>query len=196
MTELLAGYPPATGRALAKEIDHIDRHCRAFIELAPFAVLATSGPGGEPDVSPRGGAPGFVRVLDEHRLLVPDRPGNNRLDSLRKIAGNPQVALLFMVPGIDETLRVYGTAELISADASPVPVTEHGREPRSVLAVQVSKAFFQCAKALMRSALWDPASRVERDVFPTMGTVMRDHALTTGPVESQADMVRRYTDLL
>ncbi|SFK89455.1 MSMEG_1061 family FMN-dependent PPOX-type flavoprotein [Geodermatophilus ruber] len=171
-----------------KVIDHLDRHCSAFIALSPFATLSTADAGGWPDVSPRGGDPGFVRVLDERRLAVPDRPGNNRIDSLRNVAANPRVALLFLVPGIEETLRVFGTAGTVAADDLDVDLTEFGRAPRSVLVVHVTKAYFQCAKAVMRSGLWDPERRVERSAFAPMREVFGDHCRLATPLPDDAVM--------
>ena len=162
-------------RVLDKVIHHIDEHCAAFIRLSPFATLATASAEGEPDVSPRGGDPGFVHVLDGNRLALPDRQGNNRVDSLRNLAGNPRAALMFFVPGIDETLRVYGTTTLHAPDALGIDFTEFGRPPLSVLVLQVDRAYFQCSKSVMRSGLWDPERRVERSVFPPVSQVLRDH---------------------
>jgi uncharacterized protein len=162
-------------RVLDKVIHHIDDHCAAFIRLSPFATLATASPEGEPDVSPRGGDPGFVHVLDGNRLALPDRQGNNRVDSLRNLAANPRAALMFFVPGIDETLRVYGTTSLHAPDALGIDFTEFGRAPLSVLVLQVDRAYFQCSKSVMRSGLWDPERRVDRSVFPPFSQVLRDH---------------------
>jgi PPOX class probable FMN-dependent enzyme len=162
-------------RVLDKVIHHIDEHCAAFIRLSPFATLATASPEGEPDVSPRGGDPGFVHVLDGNRLALPDRQGNNRVDSLRNLAANPRAALMFFVPGIDETLRVYGTTTLHAPDALGIDFTEFGRAPLSVLVLQVDRAYFQCSKSVMRSGLWDPDRRVQRSVFPPFSQVLRDH---------------------
>jgi PPOX class probable FMN-dependent enzyme len=162
-------------RVLDKVIHHIDEHCAAFIRLSPFATLATASAEGEPDVSPRGGDPGFVHVLEGNRLALPDRQGNNRVDSLRNLAANPRAALMFFVPGIDETLRVYGTTTLHAPDALGIDFTEFGRAPLSVLVLQVDRAYFQCSKSVMRSGLWDPDRRVERSVFPPFSQVLRDH---------------------
>ena len=162
-------------RVLDKVIHHLDEHCAAFIRLSPFATLATASPEGEPDVSPRGGDPGFVHVLDGNRLALPDRQGNNRVDSLRKVAANPRAALMFFVPGIDETLRVYGTTTLHAPDDLGIDFTEFGRPPLSLLVLQVDRAYFQCSKAVMRSGLWDPERRVDRSVFPPFSQVLRDH---------------------
>jgi predicted pyridoxine 5'-phosphate oxidase superfamily flavin-nucleotide-binding protein len=131
--DVLAGYRAPSGRVLDKVIHHLDEHCTAFIRLSPFATLATASPDGWPEVSPRGGEPGFVRVLDSSHLALPDRQGNNRIDSLRNVAENPRAALMFFVPGIDETLRVYGTTSLVPTGALGIDVTEFGRQPLSVL---------------------------------------------------------------
>jgi uncharacterized protein len=193
--DVLARYPSPSGRAVSKEITQLDDYCRAFIALCPFAVLSTASADGDPDLTPRGGEPGFLRVLSPGRLLLPDRAGNNRLDNLRKIAANPRVALLCLVPGIDETLRVYGRGELLPTTAVPGDTSERGRPARSLLLIHVERAFMHCAKALMRGRLWDPAAQVPRDSFPSMGEIMRAHA-GTGSAESQEEMVRRYADQL
>jgi PPOX class probable FMN-dependent enzyme len=171
----LAPYREASQRVRDKVIHHLDEHCAAFIRLSPFATLATVSPDGWPEVSPRGGGPGFVRVLDRSRLALPDRQGNNRIDSLRNLVENPRAAVMFFVPGIDETLRVYGTTTLTTPDALDVDLTEFGKLPLSVLVLQVERAYFQCSKSVMRSGLWDPDRRVERSVFPPFSQVLRDH---------------------
>jgi uncharacterized protein len=172
---VLERYRVPNQRVLDKVIHRIDEHCAAFVQLSPFAVLSTASPAGEPEVSPRGGDAGFVKVLDEHRLLLPDRQGNNRVDSLRNLATNPRAALMFLVPGIDETLRVYGRTALHGPDDLGIDLTEFGRPPLSVLVLHVEKAYFQCSKAVMRSELWNPDRRVERSVFPPFSQVLRDH---------------------
>jgi PPOX class probable FMN-dependent enzyme len=183
---VLASYRPPSQLVVDKEIDHLDIHCRAFIGLAPFLTLSTADADGWPEISPRGGDPGFVKVLDEHRLVLPDRQGNNRLDSLRKVAVNPRVALLFFVPGVEETLKVFGTAELLAAEALDLDLTEFGRAPRSVMVVTVQRAYLQCAKAVMRSGLWDPASRIDRDALPPFGAMIRDHCRLESPLPDDA----------
>ena len=184
--DVLAGYRAASQRVQDKVIDHLDEHCTAFIRLSPFATLATASPDGWPEVSPRGGDPGFVRVLDGGRLALPDRQGNNRIDSLHNLAANPRAALMFFVPGIDETLRVYGTTTLLAADALDVDLTDFGKAPLSVLVLQVQRAYFQCSKAVMRSGLWDPERTVDRSVFPPFSQVLRDHCRdATIPGEAQ-----------
>jgi PPOX class probable FMN-dependent enzyme len=180
--DTLPGYRPPSQVVRDKEIDRIDRHCRAFIALSPWATLASADADGFPDVSPRGGKPGFVKVLDEHRLALPDRPGNNRIDSLRNVAVNPRIALMFLVPGIEETLRVFGTASVVASEAVEVDLTEFGRPPRSVLLLQVQRAYFQCAKSLMRSGLWQPEQWPGRGDFPPIGQVFRDHCQLPAPL--------------
>ncbi len=175
------GYEPAPQLVWDKEIDHVDAHCRAFLAVSPWLTLATTGPDG-PDVSPRGGEPGFVKVLDEHRLALPDRPGNNRVDSLRNVLTDPRVALMHVVPGIEETLRVYGTATVVAPDELDVDLTEFGRAPRSVLVLQVQRAYFQCAKSLMRSGLWEPERWPGRGELPSIGRVFRDHCDLPAPL--------------
>ena len=161
--DVLARYRQPGQRVLDKVIHHLDEHCAAFIALSPFATLATASPDGRPDVSPRGGDPGFVRVLDGSRLALPDRQGNNRVDSLRNLAANPRAALMFFVPGIDETLRVYGTTTMAAPDALGIDLTEFGRAPLSVLLLHVERAYFHCSKSVMRSGLWDADRGTCRD---------------------------------
>ena len=169
-----------------KVIHHLDEHCVSFIGLSPFATLATASPEGWPEVSPRGGDPGFVRVLDGSRLALPDRQGNNRIDSLRNLTATPRAALMFFVPGIDETLRVYGTTTLLPPDALDVDLTDFGKPPLSVLVLQVERAYFQCSKSIMRSGLWDPERKVDRSVFPPFSQVLKDHCRdSTIPGEAQ-----------
>ncbi len=186
--DALAGYRPPSRLVQDKVIDRLDRHCRDFIALSPFATLATADAHGWPDVSPRGGDPGFVHVLDEHRLVLPDRQGNNRIDSLRNVAANPRVALLFLVPGIEETLRVFGTATLLPADAVDLDLTEFGRPPRSVLVIEVDRAYVQCAKAVMRSGLWEAGRQVPRSAWAPFSEVIRDHCRLATPLPDDATL--------
>ena len=171
LARLAALYGEPGETSLRKEIDWLHPHYRAIVEAAPFAVLATRGPGGL-DASPRGEAPGFVVVEDEHTLLLPDRRGNNRTDSLRNVIHDPQVALLFMVPGMNETLRVNGRAFISVAPDLLARFAVDGKLPRSVLVVQIDTVYFQCARALIRSALWDGARHVRRDTLPTPGAIL------------------------
>jgi uncharacterized protein len=173
--EVLARYRTANKLVLDKVIDRLDVHCREFIGLSPFATLATADAEGWPDVSPRGGDPGFVHVLDEHRLALPDRPGNNRVDSLRNLAENPRAALMFFVPGVEQTLRVYGSTTNVGPDDLGIDLTEFGRAPLSVLVLTVHRAYFQCPKSVMRSGLWDPAKQVPSTALTPFGRVLKDH---------------------
>ncbi|WP_369140834.1 MSMEG_1061 family FMN-dependent PPOX-type flavoprotein [Modestobacter versicolor] len=173
--QVLAGYRPPSQLVLDKVIDRVDEHCRAFIGLSPFATLATADADGFPEVSPRGGDPGFVHVLDEHRLALPDRQGNNRVDSLRNLAVNPRAALLFFVPGAEETLKVFGTTTIVDADTLDVDLVEFGRAPKSVVVLTVERAYFHCGKAVMRSGLWDPERQVDRSTMTPFGQVLKDH---------------------
>jgi PPOX class probable FMN-dependent enzyme len=174
MSELEALYAEKPyGASLVKEIDHISPQYRALIKAAPFLVLATNGPDGL-DCSPRGDPPGFVRLRDEHTLLIPDRRGNNRIDSLRNLVSDPRIALIFLIPGMGETIRVIGRAA-ISADPELCASFQlHGKTPRCVLVVTVERAFYQCTKAIIRSKLWDPASIVERASLPTPGSILAE----------------------
>ena len=183
---MLASYRPPSQLVLDKEIDRLDPHCAAFIGLSPFAMLSTASADGWPEISPRGGGPGFVHVLDEHRLALPDRTGNNRLDSLRNLAANPRAALQFFVPGFEETLKVFGTTTIVAPEELAVDLTEFGKAPRSVLVVQVTSAYFHCAKAVMRSGLWDPEAQVDRSTFPPFGQVLKEHCRLETPLPDDA----------
>ena len=175
--QLEALYGRPSGAAVIKEIDHVSDHYRAFIEASPFVVLATSGPEGL-DCTPRGDPAGFVRVVDRKTLMLPDRRGNNRLDALRNIVRDPRVALLFLVPGIGRTLRVNGTARITTDPVLCASFAIEGKTPRSVVVVTAKRVYTQCAKALVRSRLWDPASHVPESALPSSGEMLR--ALSAG----------------
>ena len=169
--ELESIYGSPLERSLTKEIDHISEHYRAFIEKAPFVTLATCGPEGL-DCSPRGDPPGFVRVVDEKTVMIPDRRGNNRIDSLRNLVRDPRMSLLFLIPGVNETLRINGRAR-ISVDPDVCASFEvQGKLPRSVLIVSVERIYFQCQKALVRSRLWDPQAQIPRSDLPSTGEML------------------------
>lgn len=191
--QLRALYAAPTPRAAAKQLPALDRHCRRFIELSPFVVISTAGADGALDASPRGGEPGFVRVAGDGRLLIPDAPGNNRLDSLQNIVQTGRIGMLFLVPGVDETLRVNGTARLSVERELLARFDGEKRLPKLVVDVTVIDAYLHCAKALMRSRLWDPASRVDRSVLPTMGQMLKDQIGFAEEAESQQSMVARYS---
>lgn len=169
--EALYGAP--SEGAVLKEVDHIHPTYAAFIEAAPFCVLATSGPEGL-DATPRGDGPGFVAVEGTHTLLLPDRRGNNRVDSLRNIVRDPRVALLFIIPGVNESLRVNGRAEISTDPALLDRFVEQGKPPRSVLVVTAERVYFQCGKAFIRSKLWDPSRHVPRETLPSAGTILAE----------------------
>jgi PPOX class probable FMN-dependent enzyme len=172
--ELRQRYGAPSERSLQKEMTKLDAHCRNFIALSPFLVIATSGADGLGDCSPRGDAPGFVAVLDDTTLLIPDRLGNNRTDSLRNIIDNPGIGLLFLLPGVNETLRINGTARITTDAALLASLAAQGKTPRSGLLVAVKEAYLQCGKALIRSKLWDPAIQIERTSFPSLGKILAD----------------------
>lgn len=173
VAELERLYGAPSGAAVEKEIDYIHPHYRRMIAASPFFVLATGGPEGL-DTSPRGDAAGFVIVEDEKTLLIPDRRGNNRIDSLRNIIANPHVALLFLIPGVGETLRVNGRAAISTAPALLERFSVGGKLPRSVIVVKVDTVFFQCSRAVFRAKLWDPAQHIERTSLPSLGTMIED----------------------
>ena len=174
MADLEAVYSePPYGLALVKEIDHVNQAYRKLIEAAPFFALATNGPDGL-DCSPRGDPSGFVRVPDDKTIAIPDRRGNNRIDSLRNLIHDPRVALLFLIPGVNETLRIMGRATISTDPELCASFIMQGKVPRCVLVVAVDRVFFQCAKAIVRSKLWDPATKVERATLPTSGTILAE----------------------
>jgi hypothetical protein len=169
-------YRPPRGGAVDKVIDHLDAHCADFLARSPFFVLSTADASGVCDASPKGGQPGFVRALDERRLAWADLAGNNRLDSFENLVDNPHVGLLFLIPGLDETLRVNGTAELRTDADLLEAFAVDGKPARVVVVVTVAEAYIHCAKALRRGGLWDTASWSPRDELPSIGCIVRDHA--------------------
>lgn len=189
---LRALYAAPGERALQKQLDRLDAHCRRFVELSPFLVLASTDGEGRMDASPRGGAPGFVKALDERTLLIPDSKGNNRLDSLANLLRAPGVGLLFLIPGVDETLRVNGAASLTTDAALLARCADERRTPPLAIRVAVQEVYLHCAKALMRAKLWDPAARNERSVLPTMNQMIQDQIGQDGEPESEAAMRARY----
>lgn len=181
---LRARYQPGPGEASRiKVADHLHPVYRPWIEAAPFAVLATRGPHGL-DTSPRGDAPGFVRIADAHTLLLPDRRGNQRIDSLRNLLHDPQVALLFLIPGQGEALRVNGRARISASPALCAALAAEGKAPATVLVINVATVYFQCARAIQRAGLWDPARHVARGSLPSPGAVLQ--ALSQSGFDGQA----------
>jgi uncharacterized protein len=174
MAELEALYPDGVyPPAKIKETDRVTKAYQALVEASPFCAMATSGPNGL-DCSPRGDPKGFVRVLDEKTVVVPDRRGNNRIDSLRNLIQDPRVALLFLIPGVSETLRIMGRATISTDPELCASFVVQGKAPRSVLVIAVEQVFFQCAKAIVRSKLWDPSIQVERASLPTAGKILAE----------------------
>lgn len=180
--QLEALYGQPVERALTKEIDHISDHYRVFVEKAPFVVIASVGPEGL-DCSPRGDQAGFVRVVDRKTVLMPDRRGNNRTDTLHNLVRDPRVSLLFLIPGVGETLRINGTAELLLDDDLCQSFAINDKAPRCVIRVTVDRVYYQCQKALVRSKLWDAEAQVDRSELPTSGEMQK--ALATGEFDSE-----------
>ena len=182
--DLRTVYKQPGGGAVGKDIAQIDAHFAHFISLSPFLCIGTMGENGLCDVSPRGGEPGFVHVLDTKTLAMPDRPGNNRLDSLGNITLNPGVGLLFFVPGFEDTLRVNGVARLTIEVQLMARFTADGKPPRSVVLIDVKEAYLHCVKAIKRAGLWTPDAQVDRATFPTAGQVYRDQLKLEIPGEA------------
>lgn len=185
-------FGPVGPLAARKVLDHIDDYGRRFIALAPFLVVASADKAGHVDASPRGDAPGFVAVADSRTLVIPDRRGNNRVDTFLNLLESPGVGLIFLVPGIDETFRVNGTAALTQDAALLEPMRAQGKVPAAGLVVQVREAFFHCGKALIRSGLWDPARHVARDTFPSLGRILSDQTAAADVAEAEATIADAY----
>ncbi|MCY4638237.1 MAG: pyridoxamine 5'-phosphate oxidase family protein [Acidobacteria bacterium] len=179
---------PPRARSGLKVLDHLDVHCRNFIALSPLCVISSSRADGRADASPRGDLPGsLAHVLDDRTLLLPDRPGNRQLDTLTNLLERPYVGLLFFVPGMNETLRINGRAEIVTEPELLAPLAVRGKRPLSALAVTVEEAYLHCAKALIRARVWEPEARVERSRFPTYGRVLADQIAGADAAEIDAD---------
>lgn len=190
---LRALFPATHAIALQKSMTRLDAHAKAFIARAPFLCIGTQSAEGRADVSPRGDAPGFVLCLDDQRLAIPDRPGNNRLDTLANIIANPAVGLIFMVPGFDDTLRVNGRAEVRRDPELLARMAVHDRTPTVAIVVTIEEAFLHCAKAFRRSNLWDQAARQDRREMPSLVKMILDQ--TTGAPEDAAEQARLDAEL-
>jgi uncharacterized protein len=188
-TQLRGLYKEPMELALLKQLNRLDEHCRNFLAHSPFAVIASTRPGRGTDVSPRGDAPGFARVIDANTIAIPDRPGNNRLDTMSNIVADAEVGLLFFIPGIDETLRVNGTARLTRDPELLAAAAVNGREPRLIIVVTVREAFLHCGKALKRSRLWHDDYRVEKRDFPSLGRMIVEQTKPKAITVEQADAV-------
>lgn len=183
---LRALFPPVHELAALKCLDTLDEHAQQFIRRAPFVCIGTQSADGTADVSPRGDPAGFVAVLDKHTLAIPDRPGNNRLDTLTNLIANPNIGLLFIVPGFDDTLRVNGQARLVTEPALLERLSMHGRAPNIAIVIQVTEVFLHCAKAFRRSRLWDPSQFQDRSEMPSLMRILLDQ--TTEAPKDEAEL--------
>jgi uncharacterized protein len=175
---------PVVPAVVDKTLSKLDRHCIDFIARAPFVLISTADGTGRMDISPKGDAPGFVTVLDEHTLLIPDRPGNQRFDTLCNLFQNPKIGLIFLIPGKRETLRVSGTAQVIRDPELLAGLAAQGKVPALAIAVTVEEAFMHCAKCMIRSKLWQPEAWPSLDGLPTLAEAMKDAAAIPFPVEA------------
>jgi PPOX class probable FMN-dependent enzyme len=186
-TKLRTIYKNPGDLAVKKSLSHLDKHLRHFINLSPFLVLSTVRPDGYCDASPRGDAPGFVRVLDDKNIFLPDRPGNNRLDSLTNILSNPGIGLLFMIPGLEETLRVNGKAHIISDITLLKPSIVHKKIPKSGLKITINECYIHCGKALRRSKIWNNETHIKKGTYPSIGKVLVDQKAAPGMSVKELD---------
>ena len=186
----LYGY--AKGRAVDKELRRLEKHSINFINHSPFVVISTYGQAGGVDVSPKGGRPGFVQILNEYEILIPDAKGNNRLDGLMNIIETGEIGTLFMIPGVDETLRINGTASITTNTELLACFKEDRNPPKTGIKIQIKEVFLHCAKAFMRSRLWSVETQINRKDLPTIGQMLNDQIGIMEKVESQEEMVKRY----
>lgn len=194
LEEVRALFPPAQGMAVTKILDRIDAHCAHFISLSPFLLISTQGIGGA-DISPRGDPPGFVKVIDERTLLIPDRPGNNRLDSIENILENAKIGCLFLLPGIGEILRVNGSAKLVTGPELE-QLAHQGKSPKLAICVTVEEAFFHCTKAIIRSKIWSAETFLKRSDFPALGAILADQIAGTNPQQALKEVRDSETNTL
>ncbi len=187
LSELRTLYPPPKAQAGLKVLDHLDVHCRAFIALSPFYVISSARADGRADASPRGDPPGLLAaVVDPKTLLLPDRPGNRQIDTMQNLVERPYVGLLFFVPGMTETLRINGTADIVTDADVLAPLAVRGKVPVSGLRITVEEAFLHCAKAVIRARLWDVDSQIDRSSYPTYGKVLADQIAGADAAEIDA----------
>lgn len=187
-----AHYGAPSPLSVNKTIRFIDRHAAAFIALAPMVIVASADAEGNCDATPRGDAPGFVKVADPHTLLLPDRRGNNRVDTLLNIAANPRIGLLFLVPGFGETLRVNGRVTISTDPALLEPLAVQGKTPTSAIVLHVEEVFFHCAKAMLRADLWNPERRVPRETLPSLGRIIADQVAGVDAEGAEAAVEEGY----
>ena len=189
-------YKPAVGRAAEKVLYGLEKYSRQFIELSPFLVISSMGTDGVADISPRGEKPGFVQILDDLTVAIPDRPGNNRIDTFTNILSNPAVGLIFLIPGMNEVLRLQGDAEIRDDEDLMARFEVNGKLPRAVVVVKLREVYLHCAKAIMRSELWEDSNKIDRSIMPSMGQMLKEQIGSPGPAETQEEMVaRHYTQL-
>lgn len=188
--ELRSVYKPASDVSLRKELKALDGHCVSFIGRSPFVLIGTSDGKGHADVTPKGDRPGFVAVLDSRTIAIPDRPGNNRLDTLENLLVEPSIGLLFLIPGMDETLRINGRAKITADDALRMRFEVDGKLPQAVILVEVEAAYMHCAKAFMRSQLWHPETWPDRTSLPTLGRILKDQLA----LDQSAEATDRWLD--
>lgn len=196
LKSLRTHFGKMTAIAAHKTMPRLDRHCRAFISLSPFLVLATADSDGGVDASPRGDAPGFVAMPDDTTLIIPDRPGNRRVDSFSNVVRQPGIGLIFFVPGFNETLRVNGTGRVITDDTVLAPLEAQGKVPATGLLVSIAEVFFHCGKALIRSKLWDPSRHVVRDSFPSLGRIVADQTAVMSVEAAEQFVATSYREKL
>ena len=189
--ELRGIFGQPSERALNKQIDRLDVHCRAIIKKCPFILLGTSNTEGRCDVSPKGDYPGFVRVLDDRTIAIPDLPGNNRLDTLRNMIANPQVGLIFMIPGMNKTLRINGKIQLVRDAELLESMAYEGKSPKLAIVVHVQEVFTHCPKAFLRSKLWSDEFRIDRSELPSFAEILKDH---TGLVDCDVEELQKELD--
>ena len=196
LESLRAHFGTMTTIAAHKVMSRLDRHSLAFIALSPFLVLATTDGDGGVDASPRGDAPGFVAVRDDTTLVIPDRPGNRRVDSFSNVVRYPGIGLIFFVPGFNETLRVNGHGRVVTDAALLAPLEAQGKVPATGLLVSITEVFFHCGKALIRSKLWDPSRHVARDSFPSLGRIVADQTAVMSTEAAEAFVATSYREKL
>ena len=196
LESLRAHFGEVTTLAAHKVLPRLDRHSRAFIALSPFLVLATADSDGGVDASPRGDAPGFVAMLDDTTLVIPDRPGNRRVDSFSNVIRHPGIGLIFFVPGFDETLRVNGTGRVVTEAALLAPLEAQGKVPATGLLVSISQVFFHCGKALIRAKLWDPSRHVARNIFPSLGRIVAEQTAVMSVESAERVVATSYRERL
>ena len=190
--QLRSLYLPAKERAVKKQMPRLDQHCRNFLALVRFAVLSTCDADGNLDASPRGGEAGFIKAIDDNTVIIPDWTGNNRLDTFTNILQTSRIGVIFLVPGVDEALRINGRASLRNDEAFTSLCEVDGRFPKLVVHIAVKEAYLHCAKAIMRGELWVPEAKVERKVLPTMNEMLHDQIGQVEPAEPQSEMFARH----